>query len=144
MRVIFERISKKVSEQDLINFMQPVLDGHFYQESGQLEAVKIMRWRNESLEVVRYYGLVVIPSDKVAKRIIRKLNNKILKDRRVTVRKYHLRSWRNDPRINSTKFNDALENKREKDRRELNLEEKKYKSKQKIMITGDKSFYRSL
>jgi RNA recognition motif-containing protein len=128
MLVIIERIPRSVSKKDLIDFIHPALTGRFFQKSGELNYVKIFSYKGADVEqVVRYYGVLSINSDNIAIRVIKKSNKKKLLGRRVTVRKYYLRSWRNDPRINDDKLANERENMRQGERRKVKLAELKIK-----------------
>ncbi|MDC9728950.1 MAG: hypothetical protein PSN04_06430 [Methyloprofundus sp.] len=83
--------------------------------------------------------MILIPSDTVAERVIKKLHGKRLLGALVRVRKYHSRSWHNDPRVNSGKISEELKNKRKGDRRQSSLKEHK---QHKIEFTGHQSFSR--
>lgn len=83
--------------------------------------------------------MILIPSDTVAERVIKKLHGKRLLGALVRVRKYHSRSWHNDPRVNSGKISEELKNRRKGDRRQSSLKERKQR---KIEFTGHQSFSR--
>ena len=140
MIIIIGKISAKTRKQDLINFVHPTIKGNFFQKPGQLTYVKVVTHIDKLSEKIHYYGMILIPSDIVAERVIRKLNKKRLLGALVTVRKYHSRSWRNDPRVNNAQFNNELKNMRKGDRRQSSLEERKQTT---IEFTGHKSFSRN-
>ena len=141
MIIIIERIPPKTHKQDLMNFVQPALKGHFFQKSGQVAYVKVVTYTNKLTEKVQYYGMILIPSDTVAERVIRKLHKKKLLGSLVIVRKYHLRSWHNDPRISHDKPSAELQNRRKVERRQSALEERKHKVPTKFI--GQKGFFRN-
>jgi len=140
MIVIIERISPETQKQDLIDFIQPALKGNIFQKSGQFASLKIISYTDKLTGEVHYYGTILIPSDTVAQRVIRKLNNTKLLDELVVIRKYHFRSWRDDPRVNGKKLNPKLKNSRKRDRRQSSLEDHNQTT---IESTGHKDFSRS-
>ena len=142
MIIIFEKISPKTKVDDIRDFIAPVLKGHIFQKSGRIGYIKIEILKDSMSGKVDYYALVLVNSDLAAQRIIKKKNMHILGGRRVKVRQYFVRSWRNDPRNKDDPKNETTVDMRQDDRRKSVLE--KIAKEQGVKFSSDKVFNRKL
>jgi hypothetical protein len=118
MIIIIKHILAKTTKQDIAVFLNPIIKGGLLQKSGQILGISILAQRNTRTQVMQYHSLVKIEPDTVAKRVVSRLNGKVMRGKRVSVSEYHKRSWRNDPRLNKDNiFNKWLDNKRSHERR---------------------------
>ena len=143
MIIILERISPKTDIQDIRKFIAPALKGHIFQKPGRIGYIKIEILKDNINGMHEYYALVLVNSDAAAERIIKKKNQRLLTGRKIKVRQYFLRSWRNDPRNKRDQDHDAIADMRLGDRRIAALEEVVAKV-EKIRFTSDKVFNRKL
>ena len=142
MIIILERISAKTDIQDIQDFIAPALKGGIFQKSGRLGYIKIEILKDNINGMHEYYALVLVNLDLVAQRIIKKKNMHLLGERRVKVRQYYVRSWRNDPRNKDDQKNEAIVDMRQDDRRKSALE--KIVKEQGVKFSSDKVFNRKL
>lgn len=143
MIIIFEKISPKTKVDDIRDFIAPVLKGHIFQKSGRIGYIKIEILKDSMSGKVDYYALVLVNSDSVAQRIIKRKNKRPLVGRRVKVRQFFVRSWRNDPRNKGGQKSEGIVDMRESDRRVAALEEVDVRTQQ-VTFTSDKVFNRKL
>jgi len=139
--IILERISAKTDIQDIQDFIAPALKGGIFQKSGRLGYIKIEILKDNINGMHEYYALVLVNLDLVAQRI-KKKNMHLLGERRVKVRQYYVRSWRNDPRNKDDQKNEAIVDMRQDDRRKSALE--KIVKEQGVKFSSDKVFNRKL
>ncbi len=123
MKIILRRITEYSSKAEIINFLKPVLKGNFIQKTGKITHIKILALRDTKTNEIEYHGLVTIDSDEAATRIIKKLNRKSFKNKRIVIREFFLRSWTNDPRNKMHSKNNQSGNRRFINRRRSTLEE---------------------
>lgn len=119
MMIILVRIHANTTKKDINNFMSPVLKGGMFQKTGYIERIKFMVLKDGANNILESHGIVTIDSEVAGERAILKLNRKKFKGKYIAVRKYHIRSRYNDPRINRRELSEALVNKRKVDRRRL-------------------------
>jgi RNA recognition motif-containing protein len=122
MIVMLRRIPANTKKHDVFDFIEPALKGGLLKKSGRIEDINILIFKDTQTMVMEYHCLVTIDSNAVAYRVIKKLNRKPFKGKRITVREYFPRSWHNDPRINQHEWNEELVDKRQADRRRPKLE----------------------
>lgn len=139
MIIILERIPKTTNKSDIENFLSPAVKGKIFQKPGKIEEIKISILKNTKNHLLDHYGLVFIDSDEAAVRTIKKLNRKVFNGKHISVREYHHRSWQNDRRINSLKWDNNLISKRKSDRRQFNL---KVRKSHAVSFSSEDSFHR--
>lgn len=122
MVIILRRIPQNTVEQDIIDFLDNILQGKIFQKSGTIESISILTLRDTQRNTIEYHGLVTIDSDAAAKRAIKQLNKKAFKNKPIIIREYFHRSWHNDPRVNMHQWNEELADKRKGSRRRPRLE----------------------
>ncbi len=125
MQIILKRIPEKTKKRDIDNFLAPILKGTFFQKSGAVESIKILILHDPKTNEVEWHGLVSFDSEKIALRVIKKLNRKYFLGKYIAISEYHRRSWENDRRVNSQDWGSPEESNRKKDRRRINLKERK-------------------
>lgn len=144
MLILLSKIPKNTTRSDIINFLNPVLKGGFFARKGMIKSLEVMIYKDSNADISPYHGLVRIEPDSVAKRAISKLNRKPLKGKHITVREYHYRSWRNDPRITNKMLYTKFHEDRRLVERRLNKLEVVEEQIEKISITGVKDFHRRM
>jgi hypothetical protein len=125
MQIILKRIPEKTKKRDIDKFLAPVLKGTLFQKSGSIESIKILVLHDPKTNEVEWHGLVSFDSEKIALRVIRRLNRKYFLGKYIAVSEYHRRSWENDRRVSSHDEDRLEESKRKSDRRRVNLKERK-------------------
>lgn len=120
MIIILKNIPGTTKAYEIEKFIQPGLKGGLFRRTGHIESIFIQALKDTRFNSVEYHGLIRVIPDPVAKRVIKALNGKQLRGKRIAVNEYHIRIWRNDRRSNSqiNKFNER----REGDRRRYYLE----------------------
>jgi len=141
--IIFEKISPKTNVDDIRDFIVPALKGHILQKPGRIGYIKIEILKDSVGGKMDYYALVLVNSDSAAQRIIKRKNKRLLIGRRVKVRQFFVRSWRNDPRNKGDQKSEGIVDMRKGDRRVTGLEEVEVQTQQ-ITFTSDKVFNRKL
>jgi len=141
--IILEKISPKTNIHDIRDFIMPVLKGHIFQKSGRIGYIKIEILKDRAKGQLDYYALVLVNSDLAAQRIIKRRNMRLLVGRRVKVRQFFVRSWRNDPRNKGEQEIEGMVDMRKGERRVNALEEVRVRAQQ-IEFTSDKVFNRKL
>jgi hypothetical protein len=118
MIIILKNISAKASKQDIKAFLSPTVKGGLFSKSGQIEKISILLQKNLRTRLIHYHGLAEITPEIVAKRVIKKLNRKLLLGKRIVVSEYKIRSQYNDPRLKRTITLRWIDDRRVHDRRE--------------------------
>jgi len=141
--IILEKIGPKTNVNDIRKFIAPALKGHFFQKSGRIGYIKIEILKDSMNGAVDYYALVLVNSDVVAQRIIKRKNRGLLVGRRIKVRQFFVRSWHNDPRDKGEQKSEGIVDMRKGERRVNALKEVRVQAQQ-IKFTSDKVFNRKL
>ncbi|MGR8935622.1 MAG: hypothetical protein ACU837_14705 [Gammaproteobacteria bacterium] len=95
--------------------------------------------KDKHINLVEYHALLYIEPDAVALRVIKKLHGQRFRNKRITVRQYFLRSWKNDRRLQNRSTQDCIEKRTNIDRRR-NLEVMEELAPQ---FSSHKSFHRT-
>jgi len=119
MMLIIDGLSERVREPDIQDFITPVLKGGLLSKSGTASNIKIVGLEDPETKARQYYATVILNLEPVAKRVIKKLNSKILMGHHVAIRQFHVRSWHNDPRESGNTINTDVLSQRKADRRHL-------------------------
>lgn len=125
MIIILKRIPENTKNADIIEYLRPVIKGKIFQKTGVIKQVRIKALKDPQTHIIEIYGLVVIDSDEVANRVIKKLNRKVFKGKNIAVSEFHIRSWQIDRRILQDLPDKDFKSKRVVDRRRFSLKEKK-------------------
>jgi hypothetical protein len=141
MIIILKRIPENTKKTDIIEYLSSVIKGKIFQKPGVIERVQIKALKDPKTHTIEFYGLVVIDSDEVADRVIKKFNRKVFKGKNIAVTEFHTRSWQNDRRILLDLPDKDFKSKRVVDRRRFSLKEKKTSI---VSYTSHESFHRKL
>jgi len=90
--------STKISE--LRDFVSPALVNRMRLVNGKVLKSEVLILQDKKTKLVEFHGLVTVDSEKAGHLAIKKLNGDLFKGRRVVVREYVQRSWKNDRREN--------------------------------------------
>jgi RNA recognition motif-containing protein len=115
MIIFIRNIPQNTTKIELEDFVEPALKRLLFR-SGSIVKVEVLTLRNKLTNALQCHGLVYTDSEKTGRMAIKKLNMKLFNNRKVIVREYMLRSFHNDRR-NHAELNDAIIQKRIKDRR---------------------------
>ncbi|CAG1021647.1 hypothetical protein DOJK_01137 [Patescibacteria group bacterium] len=137
MIVIFKNIPTRTKKLDIKNFITPVVNGGWFDKKGTVINISILVQRNLRTREIVYHGLVEIEPDSVGIRLITKLNRKILLGKYIAVSEYHVRNFRNDPRLRKRRPKPGVLERRICDRRD------KYEilSEAEINLEGKRAFH---
>ena len=129
MLVILRKIPSATFKAEIIDFVEPALNYGVWGllgKKGYISSVEIIRRRNKDIGNgigrTEFDALLRIEPDNAGHRVIRRLNRKRLKGKRIVVRVYHLRTWHNDRRDEGFKFRTDFKEYRKTDRRCNNFE----------------------
>jgi len=122
--IIIQGLLETTREQDIHDFVSPILKGGFLQKSGEVSNITLVSLEDPETKVRQYHATLIVTPDPVADRVIKKLNSQKLKGNPVVVRQHHLRSVHNDVRENFREgeqkvASSDLLSQRKKDRRRL-------------------------
>jgi RNA recognition motif-containing protein len=98
MIVFLRNIPDDTARQDIIDFVMPAVRGGLFRAKGKITSIDILAIKDGDTGSMEYHGLVYISPDEAGLRAIKKLNGQPFKGRRLTVREYVARSWKNDRR----------------------------------------------
>lgn len=122
MIVFLRNIPGDTFSSEIADFIQPVLKGGFFRAKGEIKKIEILALRDKDINLVEYHALVYIEPEAAALRVIKKLHGQRFRDKRITVRQYHVRSWKNDKRSATHKEAEQAGEKRTNSDRRRNLE----------------------
>ncbi len=147
MLILILRIPRDTNKYDLIKFLEPVIKGGLFSKPGNIESIDIMVHENSNIETSPRHALIRIEPDAAARRVVAKLNKKLLNGKHVNVREFYLRSWHNDPRNKSLHNAAAIFKERrtgERRKNKLTVIDVKVEQNQPVSFLGDKKFHRTL
>jgi hypothetical protein len=98
MILFLRNIPDDTSRQDIIDFVMPAVRGGLFRARGKITSIDVLAIKDPATGLPEYHGLVHVMPDAVGLRAIRRLHGQSLKGRRIAVREYVARSWRNDRR----------------------------------------------
>jgi hypothetical protein len=107
MVIFFRNIPGDTLHKELIAFIRPALKGGFFKAQGKITKINIVALKDKDINFTEYHALVTIEPDPAALRTIRKLHGQPFKGKRVVVREYVRRSWKNDRRLACNYIEDA-------------------------------------
>lgn len=122
MIVFLRNIPGDTLRSEIVDFIQPALKGGFFKASGEIKKIELLALRDKDINLVEYHALVHIEPDAAALRVIKKLHGQRFRDKRITVREYYVRSWKNDRRSAPHQGVSYLKEKRKNSDRRRNLE----------------------
>lgn len=118
MILILKRISETARVPDIMDFIDPVLQGGLLKKSGRIGNVTIQMLQENGSNQVEYHALVTIVPDTVGRRVVKQLNRKPFNGKPINVMEYSLRHYSNDRR--QSRYESA-NNRRKMDRRRKNI-----------------------
>lgn len=100
MIIFIRAIPELTKKSDLLAFVSPRLVNKLRFINGRVLNIEILVLQDSKIKFVEYHGLVTVDSEKAGRLAIKKLNGTLFKGKRVIVREYVERSWKNDRREN--------------------------------------------
>jgi hypothetical protein len=98
MILFFKEIPDDTLHSELKAFIQPVIKGGLLGTKGKVTKIDIIALKDKVTNVIEFHALINIEPETAALRVIQKLNGQRFKDRKIKVKQYVLRNWRNDKR----------------------------------------------
>ncbi len=98
MIVLFKNIPENSYHNDISNFIQPVIKGGLFRPQGYVNSIEIIALQEMNDTSLEFQALANIEPDAAANRVIKNLHGLYIRGRRIVVRQYFLRNWRNDKR----------------------------------------------
>lgn len=108
MLIFIRRIPEMTQIADLAAFVNPALKRGLLISPGKIIKIKILGLHEKAITQYEFHGLVEVEPEKAGRRVIEKLNGKLLKGKRVIVGEYIQRSWHNDRRTNHAEIVDHI------------------------------------
>ena len=99
MIVLIKNIPENSYHNDINNLIDPALKGGIFSKRGQVNNIEIIALQEENTKSLEFQALATIEPDDAASRVIRKIHGQFIMGKRIVVREYFVRSWRNDKRI---------------------------------------------
>lgn len=125
MLVFFRNIPPTTQKADLVGVIKPVIKRRFFfdffHRPGAIVNVMLLDLLDKKQNKVNVHGVVTILPDDIADLVIKQLDRKVINGRRITVREYHLRFEKNDPRKKNANVPQDIIDKRAQDRRQHEL-----------------------
>lgn len=122
MIVFLRNIPDDTLRSEIVAFVEPALNGGFFKAKGKIIKIEILGLRDKDINLVEYHALVYIEPDSAALRAIKKLHGQRFRNKRLTVRQYMLRDWKNDRRRMAKDVPMQIKEKRKSHDRRRNLE----------------------
>jgi len=142
MVVFFRNIPDHTTHNHLIEFIEPVIKVPWFRAKGTIGRIKLIELQDANAKTSEFHGLVTIEPDKVARKVIKKLNRKRFLGKHILVREYQSRCWHNDLRINHNPKKLKFDCRRGSDRRRGGLNVVEVGDQSKTSFSGDKAFHR--
>lgn len=117
MILFLRKIPTHSNESDIRRLLQPAIKHGLFRQKGNIIDIDILRLKDLRTSLVEQHGLVMVDSDSTGQHVLKKLRGALLNGRRIMIREYRLRSYQNDPRLNSMPLSSKLQEKRQGDRR---------------------------
>jgi len=117
--IIIQGLLETTREQDIHDFVSPVLKGGFFKKTGAMSNMKFVTLEDPETKVRQYHATLIVTPDQMAEQVIKKLNNQKIQENPVVLRQYHERSWHNDVREDEQNVSSELLSQRKKNRRRL-------------------------
>jgi hypothetical protein len=121
MIVLFKNIPESTYHNDISNFIQPVIKGGLFRTRGYINSIEIIALQEINTVSLEFQALANIEPDTVADRVIKNLHGLNFRGRRIVVRQYILRSWKNDKRSEENNQSSPLKERRTNLSRRRNL-----------------------
>ncbi|MFI3121793.1 MAG: hypothetical protein QX203_17630 [Methylococcaceae bacterium] len=140
MKIILSKVPVAATQYDVINFLNSVLKYAFFFRQGTIESLEAMFYKDKSTQRIEHYYLVDISPDSAAQKVIDKLNRKPIKGKRINVREFYDRTWRNDRRDPNRAQRPDFLNTRIKDRRCGDLQPLQHQQRPFVQLDRDRKF----
>jgi len=98
MIVFMRNIPDDTSRRDIAAFIEPALQGGFFKAKGEILSVSVLLLKDKGTKLTECHAIVNIAPDAVAERVVKKLHGQLFKGKRIALREYAIRSWKNDRR----------------------------------------------
>jgi hypothetical protein len=141
MIIFIRNIPADTLRSEIIDFINPALKGGFFKSKGEIKNIEILTLKDKDINLLEHHALVHIEPDAAALRAIKKLHGQRFRGKRITVREFIVRNWRNNKRSESTDTNTELKEKRKNPERRRNLE---IVEEARLEYSSRKSFHRYL
>lgn len=102
MIVLIKNIPESSYHNNISDLLEPVVKGNLLTKKGEVSNIEIIALQEINRPDLEFQALATIQPDDVGQRVIKKLHGLYLQGRRVVVRQYFIRSWRNDKRSQET------------------------------------------
>lgn len=107
--IIFIRgISERTKKSDLTAFVSTTLTNRLRLISGKVIKSELLILQDKRTKLLEFHGLVHVDSERAGQYAITKLNGTLFQGKRVVVREYIERSWKNDRRENHAAIVDPI------------------------------------
>ena len=92
MVLFLKNIPLQAKYSDIVGFVEPAMKRKlFFGKKGIIENIRVLHVKDPTTNIAEVHGLVTIVPDKVAKKVIKRLNNKKFKSKYIEVREYYQR-----------------------------------------------------
>ena len=117
MLILLARVPDGTTEDDVLDFLDPVLKGGFFVRKGLVESIEIVWVPNGLSGKIDSHCVVRISPESAGQRVIKKLNRKSINGKHIAVREYFIRNWHNDRRLASNRLQTGSDRRRFERRR---------------------------
>lgn len=108
MTLFIRGISEYTKKSDLWEFVAPELNNRLRLMHSKVVKSEILILQDKNTKSIEFHGLVHVNSERAGRHAIKKLNGKLFQGKRVAIREYIQRSWKNDRRENHAAIIDSL------------------------------------
>lgn len=115
MLVLINNLQPFCKKKDIELLIQRSISKFFWIKNQKEFSVNLFYKKFINSPSTEYYAIIFFQNDKIAKKIIKKLNNSYFYGKTILVKQYFIRCWQNDRRILNNKL--LINNIRIEDRR---------------------------
>lgn len=115
--IIKKNPAEPLKTNELLNLINPLIKGRFWQKSGLLKSFRIIEVVGPQGAFTEYHCICEITPEEITKRVVEKLNGKNFLGSLLDVHEYTVRNRENDPRQNFGVERPANEKRRSERRR---------------------------
>ena len=92
MVLFLRNIPLKTKYSDIVAFIEPAMKRKlFLGKKGVIENIRFLHVKDPATNIAEVHGLVTVVPDAMAKKVIKRLNNKKFKSKYIEVREYYQR-----------------------------------------------------